>query len=105
MIKIRLEDLETQPTPLGGRSRFLVDNPDLRLVNLVLQPGESVAPHTAPVKVVFLALEGRGRMVLEEKEVEISAGELAVCPPGVDRAVRAEGGSGLSLLVIRCPNR
>lgn len=101
MKHILLKDLELQPTQYGGRSCVLFGNPDIRVVNLVLEPGESVSSHTTPVEVVFIGLAGRGRITAEGQEMEIGDGEAVICPAGVPRAITAADGKSLSLLVVR----
>ena len=101
MKHIFLKDLELQPTQYGGRSRVLFCNPDLRVANLVLEPGESVSSHTAPVEVVFIVLAGSGRIAAGDQEMEIGEGEAVICPPGVPRSIAAAAAESLNLLVVR----
>ncbi|MGE5405466.1 MAG: cupin domain-containing protein [Candidatus Saccharibacteria bacterium] len=103
MNPININELPLHPTPLGGQSRMLADRPDLRLVNLLLQPGEIVKSHTAPIEVVFIIQEGSGRLTADGKAVDVTAGQMLSCPPDIAREVQA-GAEGLNLLVIRVPN-
>ncbi|MGE5415929.1 MAG: cupin domain-containing protein [Acidobacteriota bacterium] len=103
MNPINIKELPINPTPLGGQSRMLVDQPDLRLVNLILQPGEVVKTHTAPIEVVFVVLEGSGRLTADGATIDVTAGQMLTCPRDIAREVQAEA-NGLELLVIRAPN-
>ncbi|MGE5396761.1 MAG: cupin domain-containing protein [Chitinophagales bacterium] len=103
MKPLNLKDLILELTPLGGKARLLVNSPELRLVNLCLEAGETVAEHSVDIDVVFLALNGRGIVTVDGSEIEIIEGQYMVCPAGAKRKVESE--SGLSLLVIRSPNR
>lgn len=99
-----LTELEPALTPLGGKARQLVERSELRLVNLILEAGETVDRHSAPVEVVFLVLEGSGSISAGEDRVAVEKGQFLCCPPGIMRSIKA-GREGLSLLVIRAPNR
>lgn len=99
-----LTDLQPEPTPLGGKARKLVDRAELRLVNLLLEPGETVEKHSAPVEVVFLVLEGSGSILAGETWVTVARGQFLACPGGLIRSVKA-GHEGMSILVARAPNQ
>lgn len=99
-----LNQMEPAPTPLGGKARQLVDRLELRLVNLLLEAGETVAEHSAPVEVVFLVLEGAGSISAGEDRVAVEKGQFLTCPAGIMRSVEA-GREGLNLLVVRAPNQ
>ncbi|MEQ8175896.1 MAG: cupin domain-containing protein [Syntrophomonadaceae bacterium] len=104
MEAMNLTKLDLAPTPLGGKARQLVDRLELRLVNLILEAGETVDKHSAPVEVVFLVLEGYGTISAGENRVLVEKGQFLCCPPGIMRSVAA-GPEGLSLLVVRAPNQ
>lgn len=105
MEPLNLNQLQLVPTPLGGKSRMLADRPELRLVNLVLEPGEEVKSHSAPVEVVFLVLSGQGSLQAGEEIIALHAGQITSCPPDLSRSICADPKQGLSLLVIRAPNQ
>lgn len=99
-----IRELPLEATPLGGNARLLVSNPNLRLVNLIVSPGERVASHSVPVDVVFLVMEGRGSVIVAQEKHEIMKGQIFTCPPNLERELVADSGTTLSLLVIRAPN-
>lgn len=66
-----LTEVELALTPFGGKARQLVERPELRLVNLILEAGETVDRHSAPVEVVFLVLEGSGSISAGENRVAV----------------------------------
>lgn len=104
MEAVYLDQMTLTPTSLGGMARQLVDRLELRLVNLVLEPGEIVEKHRAPVEVVFLVLAGFGRISAGEDCVAVEQGQFLICPPEIMRSVEA-GQEGLNLLVVRAPNQ
>lgn len=104
MDNIFIKEVPLEATPLGGNARLLVSNPNLRLVNLVVAPGERVASHTAPVEVVFLVMEGQGSVIVANEKHELLPGQMFTCPADLEREIAADSGTALSLLVIRAPN-
>lgn len=104
MNNIFIKDLPLEATPLGGNARLLVSNPQLRLVNLLLSPGEKVLSHTAPVEVVFMVIEGQGSVIVANEKHSIMQGQIFTCPSHLERELAADAGAALNLLVIRTPN-
>jgi quercetin dioxygenase-like cupin family protein len=99
-----IKDIPLEATPLGGNARLLISNPQLRLVNLILSPGERVLSHTAPVEVVFLVMEGQGSVIVANEKHEIIKGQMFTCAADLEREMAADAGTTLKLLVIRAPN-
>jgi quercetin dioxygenase-like cupin family protein len=99
-----VKDIPLDPTPLGGNARILISKPELRLVNLIISPGERVASHTAPVEVVFLVMEGKGTVIVANEKHEIVQGQFFTCPADLEREIVADSATALSLMVIRAPN-
>lgn len=104
MLVTKLSDLPLKSTPLGGGARVLLENEHVRVVNLILQPGEEVASHYAEAEVLFIGLEGAGILQLQGQSIVITAGSMAVCPAGLSRSVSASPDQSISLLVVRSPN-
>ena len=102
---LRMEEMPLQPTPLGGKARIIIEKPEVKLVNLVVEAGDKVLAHDAPVDVIFIVLEGRGSMLVEKENVLIEAGQVAMVPAGLSRQINADKDEGLKLLVVRSPNK
>ncbi|MGE5372511.1 MAG: cupin domain-containing protein [Solirubrobacterales bacterium] len=101
---IRLNEMDAAPTPLGGMARILLDRPEVRVVNLTVDPGTEVGNHTAPVEVLFMVLAGKGILTAAGDEITVEPGMCIICPPDVTRSVRVLPGEPLNLLVVRSPN-
>lgn len=71
-------------------SKLLHDSERIRVVLFCLEPGQEVAAHTSSSEVVFYVLEGNGRIMIGEEEVEAKAGSLITCPPQISHGLRAE---------------
>ena len=74
----------------GGIANIdLVSKDDFRLVIMAFDAGEGLKPHKAPVDALVLALEGKAKLLVGDKEIEIEAGEQLVFPANVIHNVTA----------------
>ena len=68
------------------------------------EPGQEHALHAhAGQDKVYHVLEGRGRFLLNDRELPMQAGDLLVAPDGVPHGVRNDSGARLLVLAILAP--
>ncbi|HEX4913895.1 MAG TPA: cupin domain-containing protein [Vicinamibacterales bacterium] len=68
------------------------------------EPGQEHALHAhAGQDKVYHVLEGEGRFLLADRELEMKAGDLLVAPENVPHGVRNTGNSRLLVLAILAP--
>ena len=68
------------------------------------EPGQEHALHAhAEMDKVYLVVQGRGRFVLEGRELPMEAGALLVAPQGVPHGIRNDGGGRLVVLAVLAP--
>jgi mannose-6-phosphate isomerase-like protein (cupin superfamily) len=69
-----------------------------------LSPGQEQKPHTHPDQdKIYFVLEGRGRIVLDNREELIEAGEAVVAPAGAAHGLANAGTTPLLALVVVTP--
>ena len=74
----------------GGIANIdLASKDDFRLVIMAFDAGEGLKPHKAPGDALVLALEGKAKLLVGDKEIEIEAGEQLVFPANVIHNVTA----------------
>lgn len=74
----------------GGIANIdLVSKDEFRLVLMAFDAGEGLKPHKAPGDALVLALEGKAKLLVGDKEVEIESGEQIVFPANVIHNVTA----------------
>jgi quercetin dioxygenase-like cupin family protein len=68
------------------------------------EPGQEHALHAHPgMDKVYLALAGRGLLLLEGRELALETGQMVVAPEGVPHGVRNTGDARLVVLAILAP--
>jgi quercetin dioxygenase-like cupin family protein len=82
----------------------IFDSPRLLVGLNAFEPGQRHALHAhAGQDKVYYVLEGRGRFLLEERELEMKAGDLLVAPEGVPHGVHNSGPGRLLVLAVLAP--
>jgi quercetin dioxygenase-like cupin family protein len=68
------------------------------------EPGQKHALHThAGMDKVYHVLEGRGRFLLADRELDMDAGTMLVAPEGVPHGIHNTGDERLLVLVVLAP--
>lgn len=84
--------LKAEPAWQGGdrSAKTLYKDPaDLRVVLTVLKAGASLSKHSAPGPVTIHLMNGRGRLWLGERTVEMKPGSLVALERGLEHSLEA----------------
>ena len=91
-----------RPDKMGKSTLFA--SPRLLVGLNAFEPGQEHALHAHEgMDKVYQVVEGRGRFLLEGREIELEAGMLLVAPEGVPHGVRNDGPGRLVVLALLAP--
>lgn len=68
--------------------QILYVSPTLKIPLICLEAGQEIPPHPSG-EGIFYVMEGNGMMVVGDKEVPLSSGEVVVAPEGSKRGIKA----------------
>ena len=85
----------------GQASSTLVKHEDLRIVLICLKAGHRIEKHRASGPISIQPIDGRIRLELPNRMVEVTVGHLLVLEPGVVHDVEAVGDTSFLLTVGR----
>lgn len=102
MAVIRLDRIPLGRTPFGVSFRPVYETPHVKVMNLILDPGQSVPEHSAPVDAFFLVLSGSGEITVAGVPHPVRAPDLLPVPAGAPMSLRATG-ERFEVLNIKTP--
>ncbi len=90
------------PGKMGKSTIF--QSPRLLVGLNCFEPGQKHALHThAGMDMVYHVLEGSGRFLLSDRELDMEAGTMLVAPQGVPHGIHNTGAERLLVLAILAP--
>ena len=85
--RLREEDSWTRG---GGRSsKTLAKYPDFRIVLVLMKPGSEMKEHHADARISIQTIQGKVRLQLPDKALELGSGELMCLESGIAHDVKA----------------
>ena len=87
--------------PGGARLAPMLEVDHMRVLLLSLEEGQAVAPCQMSLTVLYLVLEGRGRLQVGDESAELEVGSLAVVPKDAVRSIQSE--TRMRVLAVQAP--
>jgi quercetin dioxygenase-like cupin family protein len=87
----------------GRGVAVLVEEPNLKIRQIGLEPGKEVPVHTADAPATLQVIHGEGIFSSGEESVRIGPGTLLRIPEGASMGVRNESANPLVFLVVKTP--
>lgn len=84
---LREEDSWTRGS--GRSSKTLAKYPDFRIVLVLMKPGSEMKEHHADARISIQTIQGRVRLQLPDRAVELGGGELMCLESGIAHDVKA----------------
>jgi len=94
-----LDDLGFAPG--GARLAPMLEADHMRALLLSLEEGQAVAPCRMSLTVLYLVLEGRGRLRVGDESAELAVGSLVVVPHDAVRSIQSE--TRMRVLAVQAP--
>ena len=85
--RLREEDSWTRGS--GRSSKTLAKYPDFRIVLVLMKPGSEMKEHHADARISIQTIQGRVRLQLPDRAVELGGGELMCLESGIAHDVKA----------------
>ena len=82
-------------------SKTILDKPAGTITLFAFDKGQKLSEHTAAYDAVVQVLDGCGRITINGKDINVSAGEIIIMPANVPHAVAAEEKFKMLLTMIR----
>jgi len=99
-----MNEIETVTNARGVTSRQLLNHDYTTIMNIILQPGDSVPEHAVPVDVFFYVVSGKGNIKIGDEEAVVSATDIIVCPPNTKMSLVADQGVEFAVLNVKTPS-
>lgn len=96
---IELKEAERVPIHIDARKMCI--RPDIEVIHLNFDPGETLDKHANPFDVIFYVLEGSGELEIGEGKKLIQQDTAIEVPANVMRGWANTGESNLRILVIK----
>jgi quercetin dioxygenase-like cupin family protein len=97
---IKLESL-VKYQPGAVVSRTLVDKKTVTLTLFAFDKDQTLSEHTAPHDAFLQVLEGKAKVIIDNHEYELSAGESIIMPADVPHAVQATDKFKMYLTMVK----
>lgn len=68
---------------------MLSDKPEMRIALMCLEPGQKLAPHKVPMRLLMYCVEGKGIFTVGDEEIEANEKTCILCDPMVPHGFRA----------------
>ncbi len=79
---------------------MLAETPEMRMALMCLEPGQELAPHKAPMRLVMYVVEGSGTFTVGQEQIEAGEKSAILCEPMVEHGFKASKGQRLVVMAV-----
>lgn len=101
---VRMNDIEGFRTPTGVLAKQLLKHKNVTIMNINLEPGDSIPAHSVPVDVFFYVVSGEGSLKIGDEESIVRETDIIVCPPNTMMSLKADRNSRFVVLNVKTPS-
>lgn len=100
---IRMSEIEGRVNPRGVVAKELINHEHVKVMNLVLKPGDSIPEHAVNVDVFFYVVKGKGTLKIGDEKAAVAETDIVLCPPKTPMSVYADQGEEFVILNVKTP--
>ncbi|MDA8156012.1 MAG: cupin domain-containing protein [Actinomycetota bacterium] len=82
---------------------MLTETPEMRVALMCLEPGQELAPHKAPLRLMMYCVQGKGIFIVGDQEIEADEKTAIICDPMVPHGFKASLGERLVVMAVVTP--
>ncbi len=82
-------------------SKTILDKPVGTITLFAFDKGQKLSEHTAPYDAVVQVIEGDANLTIDNKDMQVSAGQIIIMPANIPHAVTAKEKFKMLLTMIR----
>ncbi len=82
---------------------MLNDKPEMRIALMCLNPGQSLMPHKAPLRLLMYVVEGKGTFTVGDERIAADEKTCVLCDPNVPHGFSADRGDKLVVMAVVTP--
>ncbi len=101
MKTIHVSEANAVINPQGLEAKKLFESSNADFVHIRLKPGEVIAKHAAPMKVLFFVVEGSGIIEINDESKTVSADTLIECPVNAERGWINNSNDFLRIIAVK----
>ena len=101
---IKMDNIEGKQNKRGVIAKQLLKNDDVKIMNLVLSPGDEVGKHSVPVNVFFYIVDGKGTLQIGDESQVVETKDIIPCPPNTEMSLQADQGEEIVVLNVKTPS-
>lgn len=90
-------------SPKGLTREMLSDKPEMRIALMCLEPGQSLTPHKAPLRLLMYCVEGKGTFIVGDEKIVANEKTCVLCDPMVPHGFSADLGERLAVMAVVTP--
>lgn len=83
--------------------QMVAETPEMRVALMCLEPGQSLTPHKAPLRLMMYCVEGKGTFTVGEETLVAEARTAILCDPMVPHGFAADQGERLVVMAVVTP--
>ncbi len=101
---IRMQEIEGFRTPSGVLAKELLNHKHVQVMNINLQSGDKIPPHSVPVDVFFYIVSGTGTITIGDKSKVVETTDIVICPPQTSMSLAADQDQPFVVLNVKTPS-